>query len=251
MSNDENNFRDDKFEDALKNEIFKDDNLLNDDLNEGKGFILCNDFGIDVEVEKVKLLEAPKSEFDVDDEYEARLLIEQVKNQKEIERKEREKNSVIFIISCMIIVILMFFGFGYKHDFNKDIYNVSHASYKYNGYSCLEIEYVKRLILSDLTYSSTPNELINAYQYLNQIGASIGGRNNVYDLLIAFGESIYNSDFTLSDKEYTNLVRVFDSLINEFVESNQLNNRQIKKVVNTLDIAFASSRGLGRILTFL
>lgn len=243
MSNDENNFRDDKFEDALKNEIFKDENFLNDDLNEGKGFILCNDFGVNVEIEKVKLLEAPKSESD--DEREARLLIKLVNKENELEKRERKRNSIICAISCIIISILMITGFGNKYNSHIDIYDIPNTSYKSNSYSFLGIEYVKRLILMDMVYTNKPYELINAYQCLNEIEASIGGKNNVYDLLIAFGESIYSSDFTVSYNECINLSRIFDSLINGFIDSNQLSFRQSKKVVNILNVAFMNSRNLG------
>lgn len=243
MSNDENNFRDDKFEDALKNEIFKDENLLNDDLNEGKGFILCNDFGVDVEIEKVKLLEAPKSESD--DECEARLLIKLANKENEIEKREKKRNGIICVISCIIIFILMLTGFGNKYNSHQDIYDIPNTSYESNGYSYLGIEYVKRLILMDMVYTNKPYELINAYQCLNELEASLGGKNNVYDLLIAFGESIYSSDFTVSYNECINLSRIFDSLINGFIDSNQLSFRQSKKVVNILNVAFMNSRNLG------
>lgn len=243
MSNDENNFRDDKFEDALKNEIFKNENLLNDDLNEGKGFILCNDFGVDVEIEKVKLLEAPKSESD--DECEARLLIKLANKENKIEKREKKRNGIICVISCIIIFILMLTGFGNKYNSHQDIYDIPNTSYESNGYSYLGIEYVKRLILMDMVYTNKPYELINAYQCLNELEASLGGKNNVYDLLIAFGESIYSSDFTVSYNECINLSRIFDSLINGFIDSNQLSFRQSKKVVNILNVAFMNSRNLG------
>lgn len=192
-------------------------------------FIMCNEYGVDLEKTKVPLLESSE-ENDYDD-YDTNFSLEELPGWNDEDYEDR--HTITLLILGIIIAIILSYCAILTFKINKIdealIANNIKIGSNYSDalYSDVEVDVLEEILISKVVDYGYSGDLIAAIYYID----SLSDKNmQPYDLFNKFAKAIEDSNISLTDTEYDAFAHIINHKIYEFMNNNRLSEREAEKV---------------------
>lgn len=192
-------------------------------------FIMCNEYGVDLEKSKIPLLESSKEESF--NEYNTNFDLEELPGWSDEDYEDR--HTITLLILGIIIAIILSYCAILTFKINKIDETLMANNIKIGSnysdalYNDVEVDVLEEILISKVVDYGYSGDLIAAIYYIDSLSDK---DMQPYDLFNQFAKAINDSNISLTDTEYDVFVHIINHKIYEFMNNNRLSEREAEKV---------------------
>lgn len=197
-------------------------------------FIMCNEYGVDLEKSKVPLLESPEGDNVERDDVEGdntNFTLNDLVGWNDEDYEDRHTTTLL-VLGVIIAAILSYcIMITVKMNNVEKIMAMNNinivTNYSDSSYKDVEIDVLKNILISKVAQYGYSQELMSAIYYVDCLKSD---KVKPYESFVNFARAIEESNITLLETEYNSFAYIMNHKIYEFIGKNSLSQKDAEKV---------------------